>query len=91
MRPGAIEAVVASCSNTRIGSSVDSTVTAVVRAYPFGELNGLQDVADRLRRTTGPRSGGGPPTREGSSHGRHLAMRPIFSSATRPTLTTGHG
>ncbi len=29
MRPGAIAAAVASCWNTRIGSSVDSTVTVV--------------------------------------------------------------
>jgi hypothetical protein len=29
IRPGAIAAAVASCSNTRSGSSVDSTVTAV--------------------------------------------------------------
>ncbi len=31
IRPGAIAAAVASCSNTRIGSSVDSTVTVVPR------------------------------------------------------------
>jgi hypothetical protein len=51
MRPGAIAAAVASCWNTRIGSSVDSTVTVV--PSPIRRV----DAAAALTRAVGDDSG----------------------------------